>query len=402
MHDELGLPEALERAASALEGDSDAIRPANGDPLQLIAFLDDAAAARVLRWLLCNEPAAGSELALVWAEEGPRGLEALQGLNAADLPKAAAKTVRRLHHQLRSRGVQIPENTSQPVVARLAPVNDGIEEARVSLPDPSGTRLLLLALGHPAGGVRLFQVQVDEDLGLRGFDVFEAARRDVRRLLREFGHAEKVRAVPVPPDSWRAALARVVAEQPPDQTLPRGFAEWSSLLTEVPADTPTPAELAVREIPWSEDERSGLRARAVEQIEAGVLGPWISRLDELEATARQLEEAASGVVVVSGATRQAHLSGLLDDALDRLYDSASGLRAARRYEEAAYVLWKSGQEQDARACLCAARDFRELPPRENQVARAGIQRILGPFIEKLVGQEGEAGATPESSLLVKP
>ena len=40
MSGEVGLPEALERAASALEADADAIRPANGDPFQLLGLLD--------------------------------------------------------------------------------------------------------------------------------------------------------------------------------------------------------------------------------------------------------------------------------------------------------------------------------------------------------------------------
>ena len=37
---DVGLPEALERAASALEADADAIRPANGDPssVQIVRY----------------------------------------------------------------------------------------------------------------------------------------------------------------------------------------------------------------------------------------------------------------------------------------------------------------------------------------------------------------------------
>ena len=56
---QLGLPEALERAASALPADADEIRPANGDPVQLRRSLDEEAAHRVLSWLLLHEPAAG-------------------------------------------------------------------------------------------------------------------------------------------------------------------------------------------------------------------------------------------------------------------------------------------------------------------------------------------------------
>ena len=69
MSTSVGLPEALERAATALPSDADAIRPANGDPGALLRALDAEAAARVLGWLLQFEPEAGSELAAAWAEE---------------------------------------------------------------------------------------------------------------------------------------------------------------------------------------------------------------------------------------------------------------------------------------------------------------------------------------------
>ena len=68
----MSLSEALEAAASALAGDADAIRPANGDPVRLLSFLDPDAAARVLGWLLAHRPGEGTELADAWGERGER------------------------------------------------------------------------------------------------------------------------------------------------------------------------------------------------------------------------------------------------------------------------------------------------------------------------------------------
>ena len=51
----MSLPDSLERAASALANDADDIRPANGDPNQLLSLLDATAQCRVLNWLLTNE-----------------------------------------------------------------------------------------------------------------------------------------------------------------------------------------------------------------------------------------------------------------------------------------------------------------------------------------------------------
>ena len=95
----MSLPEALEAAASALTGDADAIRPANGDPVRLLSLLDPAAAARVLGWILAQRPAAGAELADAWLVE-PAGEEILLSIDEGSLPKAGRKVLRRVRHHL--------------------------------------------------------------------------------------------------------------------------------------------------------------------------------------------------------------------------------------------------------------------------------------------------------------
>ena len=99
---DIGLPEALERAASALPDDGDAIRPANGDPFALLSMLDAAASKRVLEWLLVNEPIAGADLVDAWGDAEPEALAPLLEIDSEGLPKAARKALRRVHHRLRT------------------------------------------------------------------------------------------------------------------------------------------------------------------------------------------------------------------------------------------------------------------------------------------------------------
>src|SRR5262245_64085686 len=100
MSTSVGLPEALERAASALPSDADAIRPANGDPGALLRALDAEAAARVLGWLLEFEPEAGSELAGAWDEEPDAASGPLLHVRSDALPKAGRKALSRALHRL--------------------------------------------------------------------------------------------------------------------------------------------------------------------------------------------------------------------------------------------------------------------------------------------------------------
>jgi hypothetical protein len=114
----MSLAEALERAASALTADADVIRPANGDPFQLLDSMDSEAAARLLTWLLANECDDAGDLVEAWAEDD-RGVAALAGVDEAALPKAGRKALGRIFHRLRSSGVELRPRTAEAVVSRL-------------------------------------------------------------------------------------------------------------------------------------------------------------------------------------------------------------------------------------------------------------------------------------------
>jgi len=145
----VSLADSLERAASALPNDADGIRPANGDPDQLLASLDVEAAARVLAWLLVNEPEAGGEVAARWAES-EQGAAPLASVDESGLPKAGRKGLRRALHRARSRGITIERPpASEPIVARLPEIADDIEAGFVSGLDPRGARIVHLLEPNP-------------------------------------------------------------------------------------------------------------------------------------------------------------------------------------------------------------------------------------------------------------
>ncbi|MEE9609231.1 MAG: hypothetical protein V3U03_15935, partial [Myxococcota bacterium] len=218
----IGLPEALERAASALPSHAERIRPANGDPSQLARGLDADAATRVLEWLLVHEPEAGAELVDSWAEDPETGAEPLRRLDASHLPKAGAKALRRARHRLRSSGIALPEEPPVEVVVKLPPVEDALSAALVSPVDPRGTRVVYLAESHPSGGARLFELMLDEERGVVEFEVYSAGRSKVRKFLRDFTRRRRFAGVEAPPAAVRALVARIASEQPADRPLPRG------------------------------------------------------------------------------------------------------------------------------------------------------------------------------------
>jgi len=286
----MSLPEALERAAGALPAAADAIRPANGDPTRLLELLDSEAAARVLRWLLTNEPADGAELAGAWAEDPGAGVTALLRVTEERLPKAGRKALRRAYHRLRSRGVELSEAEPAQLVATLPPVEEGLDEALLSRLDPRGACAAYLVTSHPSGGVRLFELMLDEGRGVLECHVYNTGRSKARRFLRDLGHREGFSVVPAPPVAVRALVRRIAGQQPPDRQLPRGFSEWHGQLADAPEDAPTPGGLARAEL-GSEPAPAAL-LRAAELVRGAEAGPWPVAPEVLQPLAERLGEVA--------------------------------------------------------------------------------------------------------------
>jgi hypothetical protein len=390
---DIGLPEALERAASALPDLADAIRPANGDPGQLARVLEADDARVVLAWLLEHEPSSGGELALVWAEDAESAGPVL-ALSPESLPKPARKALRRALHRLRSRGIEVPAAPAAATVAKLPPMDEAIEEARVTGLDPHGARIIYLATDRAGGGVRLFQVVIDDERGVLELEVFEAGRARARRFLRETEQRDPWPAVATPPASARALIAAAADHQSRDRSAPRAFVEFRSRLCDVPPDTKTPGALAREALGPDADEREGLE-KATAWMRDATLGPWPPPRERVQGLIDRLQEIAKGVVIIGSAARDEQIDAALTEALGGIYDAAQRERVSRGLEETAYVWWKAGRESDARSALAAATAFRTLDPAENPVARAMLEVLLRPALER--AREGEAPPAEEAA-----
>ncbi|UCE86799.1 MAG: hypothetical protein JSU66_03430 [Deltaproteobacteria bacterium] len=392
----MSLPEALERAASALPDDGDVIRPANGDPDRLLSNLSPTAAVRLLHWLFEHEPAAADELAAAWCAD-PGGSSALGAIDAATLSKPGRKALRRTRHRLRSRGLEVPEPTVEPVVAKLPQLEERLEGAFVTPLDPRGTRLVYLVEPHPGGGVRVFELALDEERGVIECQVYTANRSQARRFMRDLGGDARRAAAPAPPEAVRALIARVATAQPSDRSVPRAFAEWRARLTDVPAGTPTPGALARQALSGAGEDAQ--TRDAVTLIREGVVGPWPPPLAQLERVAERVRESSGGRIIVSKLQQNERVEAVLRESVDELLDPARAECTAHRFDETAYVLWKSDRVDEARACLAAADELRQDGRAGSPVARALLERALAPVLEALERQERER---EESSLLVKP
>jgi len=388
----LALPEALELAASALPQAADSIRPANGDPIQLHRLLDAQAAVQVLQWLLENQPAAGVQLVDAWAEDPDCDPALLQQVEPGPLGKPARKALRRAHHRLRSRGIEVSEPAAPKVVATIGRVEEELKAAVLTPLDPRGSRIAYLVEGNPSGGVRIFEVMFDEERGIVGFEIYTAARGKARRFLQELTSRGRLPAVEAPPEAVRALITRVSRYQPSNHPPPRAFIEWRSRVTAAPSGTATPGELARAELGPS---GSDLVGRVVEMIQEREIGPWPPENPALQAAAEKVVDLGKSELVVSATARSEQVEGIVGDALAEIFDAGFASRCAERFEEMAYVFWRQDREDDARACLATADAFKGEVPDYETPARAMLDVLLKPALSAL--EEGNDSSAGEKS-----
>ncbi len=391
------LPEALERAAAALERDADAIRPANGDPIRLAAGLGKEAGARVLAWLLAELPEAGSELADAWVELGDDAALAVLAVPDEGLPKEGRKALRRARHRLRSRGVELQHAQPLPTVAKLPPVpGDRLDEALVSPLDPTGMRMVYLVTGHPSGGARIFEILLDEQRGICEFELYNTGRSEVRRFVRQFTRREGFPGVAVEPESARALIARCAARQPASRPLPRGFAEWRGKLA--PGDGALAPGLQVRAALGACGDAAAL-GRVAARIRDGALGPWPPAAEALQPLASRFEELRNSSLVVSEHQREEQAEAAIGEAQSSIFDEVFCAICSDRCEESAFLLWKQERGDEARDCLAAAEAFRTRAGAQ-PVARAMLDTLCAPILARM--REARAGGVEEPGRLVTP
>lgn len=385
----MSLASALESAAAALPQAEDVIRPANGDPLRVLEGLDAAVARQVLAWLLENDAGAGEELISTWIEHD-RGAALLAEVDPAPFSKAARKVLRRARHRLRSRGVEVVEKPTE-VVAKLPDLEDSLGGAFLSFPDPSGAQMALRVEAKAGGGTRILHAVFDFERGVLEFRAHDANRSQGRRLLRELsqsGQSGQAGFAPISPETWAAILARASEAQPEDRPLPMGYAESRGRW---------PLDVTPLKTPEAGDAEANARAlrEAVEWVQDGRIGPWPPPRAALEIAGERVRQALQSRLLVDDAQRRRQVDSVLADAADERYAAPAGERTADRFTTAAFVLSESGKDEDARVCAACAQAFRDLPPRENVVARALLGRSLEPLMREWKEEEA-------ASLLVRP
>jgi hypothetical protein len=375
----MSLPESLERAATALPELADAIRPANGDPHRLLDELAPEPAAQLLGWLLDQSPVDAEELVEAW-EEREEGVALLLSAQPEGLSKGGRKLLRRAHHRLRSRGLEVAVSSAPAVPRRVVSSQaDRWQAGYVSAPDFRGTRMGYLVDSHPSSGARLFEARFDEERGLLDFKVYNSGRSKVRGFLKSLVESSGRRLFEVDRDALRALIWRAARAQSLSRPLPTGFVEWRSrLFGDELEKQETPGEIARGLLPVAEiSEAIGSVAARVRE---GQLGPWPP---SSEWVGDRMDRGRESVDRLEGEARGAAIEAWIQEICDALCRDSDQALIARNLEELAWIESESGETAAACALLAVASGLPDDEETVQAIGRARVESLFEPFLASL-------------------
>jgi hypothetical protein len=387
----MSLMETLERTADALVDLAPTLREADGDPHSLLENLQPEQAREVLVWVLAHADADAGELVEAWGE-WEKGAEVMLGVSDEILAeqgvsKVGRKVLRKAHHRLRSRGIEVKTESAKSVSRRPAPVaDDPFEAAYLSSPDFRGARVGYIADRHPAGGARLFEARFDEGRGILDFKVYNAGRTKVRGFLRSLSSAQAQRLFDVPRTALCALVRRASLAQPADRPLPAGFLEWRQRIFPESLETEsTPGGLVRLELAGSPDGSSEASLGAdlesvIEWVLDGSIGPWPPATSLLSEWMDRGREETEGL---EGEARESAIEAWRASVTELLSAQDDRSLLARHLEELAWVRRQTGGLSEAASVVAMADAVASDDDVATRLAGARVDSLFAPFLGEL-------------------
>lgn len=324
---------------------------------ELLAIPPEADAAARFGEIATETP--GGPLALIEALGGSRDEAAgrvLAAVATAAPDREQRKAARRALHRLRSVGIEVTVPVAEPIATPVAPT-EALRpiQAFVSPTDGVGSRLLWLLLERPHGGMMMFNLAINDVVGVKDVLTEETTRRRFERRLDDWNERTELRSIAAPVEYGLALLSEALALNAESQfPVPREFVIRRGLLGELP---PPPTEALIHRhisrgqsflMPHLLDESARLLESEPEP------SSWAFSYGEVQQYAREYRQTEESRLLLTSEPREARQERIVGTAIDTLFTPVMRRAFRRRLEETAYIFWQSDRERSARQAVAAA------------------------------------------------
>jgi hypothetical protein len=322
----------------------------------------------------------------------------LQRLAEKSSSRAVLKNVRKSIFRLKSQGLEIDEiRDASPAV--FHPAQPIPAEGFLSTLDGTGTRMVWLVRPQPPRGVAAFHALITDSQGIMDFQAFETSRKKFHEYVEEFRKQAPWEIVEADPEYCLGLMIEASElHSKKGETPPGDFLKWKTLMGSPPAMPLQPLiHLYLKEEEWK--KRSDLLDRTGSLFENPYFQTWYLEEEEAKKYLTLMKEASESRLVLTPYQKEGRVIEIYRQAVEELFTGERRALFRRRLEEMAYVLWKTGKENEAQMSFVAALGME---------TEGGILSIH-PFLLELVKrsltlflEEEAKKQSKESDLLIKP
>jgi hypothetical protein len=330
----------------------------------------------------------------------PETAQLLMAIMAESEEKQVTKAIKRTLYKLRQKGVRWEEKSTdkKPIFTPPKPTEP---EGYLSSIDSTGSRILILARTVPQKGrLVVFSIVSDKE-GIQQFTLNQFSKKGFREFLKT-----SLSSAEFPVIEASGAYCLHLLKEAGDLTrslskaLPQGYHELEREFGDVARDETTPLiyqfiqEDEVKDLPHLLKDSAHLH-------EIMPFSTWHLGEQEVGKYAEGITEAQQSKIVLRPDQKEARIDEIYRAALEELFPEDRRLLWKRRLEEAAYVLLKTGKEDEARTALSAAFDLtKPLSPIE---PNPFIWELLLKSIQALIQTDQEKKEEEKkTSLIITP
>jgi hypothetical protein len=271
--------------------------------------------------------------------------------------------------------------------------------AQVSAPDGIGSRWLWLFVERSTGGGYVIGLVLNEIVGIKDAMVSDTTRRRFLEQVRDITRESQIEFVELPTEYARALLAEAVElNQKTGFTVPAEMQTYQSVVGDF-GDPPERA-LIYDEMPTAEIRLDPTYLQQSAQlIEEPEVATWLFDFHDVRPFAEQVRQLDSSLVVLHETARQERMERIEAEAIRTIVtdEVRHGLR--RRFEETAYIFWKTDRQQAAKMAVAAAIALEQPIVSSSIIVRVdqGPSQVQHPLIRKLLQRSFEVANELEMS-----
>jgi len=360
---------------------------------------DEEIGRYLLPWLEKDAPAGGKLAERMVTLPDRSTARLLHRMFGATQDKKVRKMVKRSLYRLKSKGIVVEEVSSGQEHSILRPLQGETREGFGSGIDFLGNRVLWLIVPHPGRGLGVIHGVVSDREGIVDFSQEEMARKEFKTFFKEVKEKNPFPIVEMDPSyvaylfgqAYQLNLEKKRASS-------QAYLQAKSEIDTIKKDYTKPLIYAYLQADDVAGDDRFLR-RGADLLKADVFSSWRVEEDQIRPYAEEIREAEESKIVLHPSQKELRFQGIYQKALTELFSGERRFLYRRRLEEMAYVLFKSGKEEEAKISLSVAIDLEK--PLNPIQPNPFLSQLVMKSIFSLLTEANEKKAK-EVSLIVKP